>query len=336
MHRIDTLDSFRGLAALLVVLFHLTLHQSDAIWHFSWGCTGVDLFFMISGFVILMTLYRTKSPKDFVFARFSRLYPVYWVAVTITALAMLVGQYGGYSQISWWEYFTNLSMFQQYFEVRDLDGSYWTLLVEMLFYAAMLALLTTHQLKHTSKFGLGVVLLQLLIHGLVSQYWPQVYATICKGFPLINHFQLFWAGILFYRIYTQGHSWQRYLGLVLAYGVTIFLFDKIGKSNLFVSFEEYIFIVAFYFVLFYLFVQKRLEWLNNRATLFLGSISYSLYIIHHYLMVGIITIIKDKFGWSFGVASLLALATAFGIAILMTYWIEKPALMYLRKQYKSQ
>jgi peptidoglycan/LPS O-acetylase OafA/YrhL len=81
--RLLELDVFRGLAALAVVLFHYTTvyertydHHDEMLFDFSLGHYGVQLFFIISGFVIFMTLNRTKSALDFVVSRFSRLYPV--------------------------------------------------------------------------------------------------------------------------------------------------------------------------------------------------------------------------------------------------------------------
>lgn len=334
--RLATLDTFRGIAALVVVLFHLTLHQADAPFQLSWGATGVDLFFIISGFVIFMTLNKTTNARDFVFARFSRLYPVYWTAVTLTALCMVVGSYLGYSQVSWREYLINMTMFQHYFNTRDLDGSYWTLIVEMLFYGLMLLCFWFKKIERLEWYGLVLVLFQLLIHSWLRLYSPYIYLTIQAIFPLINHFQLFWAGIIFYKIYQEGYNKWRIAGLVIAYGVTLYLYDKSGRSSLFVAPQEYLMTTTVYFILFFLFISRHLEWVNSRITVFLGTISYSLYVIHHYFMVGVITILQDKLGWSFIAAGIIALISAIMLASLITYFIEKPSLQYLRVWYKSK
>jgi peptidoglycan/LPS O-acetylase OafA/YrhL len=333
--RLATLDTFRGIAALAVVLFHLTLHQAEAPVHFSWGVTGVDLFFIISGFVIYMTLNKTTRAVDFVFARFSRLYPVYWVAVTLTAGWMLIGKYWGYSDISWGDYLANMTMFQHYFGVRDLDESYWTLIVEMLFYGLMLLAFLFNKVKNLEWYGFALVVIQAIVHGWVSVMYPALYTSIREGFPLINHFQLFWAGILYYKIYTEGYQLQRVGGIVLAYVLTLFLFEKAGRSNLFLSWPEYIAVSTLYFGSFFLFVSQRLEWINNRITRFLGTISYSLYVIHHYFMNGVVTLLRDKLGWQFIPAALVALMGALVLAVGITYLVEKPALNYLRLRYRS-
>ncbi|NNU33532.1 acyltransferase [Mucilaginibacter sp. S1162] len=61
-NRILELDALRGIAALLVVAFHFNIPLRDKL-SLQWGVTGVDLFFMISGFVILLTLKNTKTGK---------------------------------------------------------------------------------------------------------------------------------------------------------------------------------------------------------------------------------------------------------------------------------
>src|SRR2546430_2652712 len=92
--RFAELDLLRGVAALWVVLFHYTTQYSrlyvpdrrDLLgFEFPDGTLGVYLFFMISGFVIFMTLHRSERPLDFVVSRFARLYPAYWAGIVLTA-----------------------------------------------------------------------------------------------------------------------------------------------------------------------------------------------------------------------------------------------------------
>lgn len=78
------LDALRGIAAVLVVLFHLKMDTGNPDYGLHLGMTGVDLFFLISGFVIFMTLRKTSSSNDFVISRFIRLYPTYWACVSFT------------------------------------------------------------------------------------------------------------------------------------------------------------------------------------------------------------------------------------------------------------
>lgn len=116
------LDALRGIAALAVVLFHFTMYRPEAGYGFVLGVTGVDLFFIISGFVILLSLEKTRDWKEFLLDRFSRLYPAYWACVTLAALTALISQ--GPARDLAGRYLANLTMFQLYFGAADLDGSY--------------------------------------------------------------------------------------------------------------------------------------------------------------------------------------------------------------------
>ena len=89
--RLECVDSLRGIAATAVMLFHYTtrydqlfVQQQSLGFDVPWGYPGVNLFFMISGFAIFMTLDKTRRPMDFVVSRFSRLFPSYWSAVLLT------------------------------------------------------------------------------------------------------------------------------------------------------------------------------------------------------------------------------------------------------------
>src|ERR1044072_9360250 len=94
--RIKELDALRGIAALMVVFFHYTFWRPQAKLGFNLGTTGVDLFFMISGFVIFMSLLHINQSKEFVINRISRLYPGYWACVTFTFIALSVYRHSGF------------------------------------------------------------------------------------------------------------------------------------------------------------------------------------------------------------------------------------------------
>src|SRR2546423_3808210 len=89
-HRLAELDALRGVPVLMVLAYHYTTRFGElfplaaAPASFPFGAYGVELFFVISGFVIFMTLDRSERPADFLPARFSRLYPAYWAAVLTT------------------------------------------------------------------------------------------------------------------------------------------------------------------------------------------------------------------------------------------------------------
>ena len=90
--RFHELDVLRGVAAVGVVLFHyitrydqLYPRRGDVAFDFEIGSSGPLLFFVISGFVIFMTLSRCTVVSDFTVSRFSRLYPVYAFSLLLSA-----------------------------------------------------------------------------------------------------------------------------------------------------------------------------------------------------------------------------------------------------------
>ena len=99
-NRIYEMDVLRISGALVVIMYHYTFRglilNGERIPLFpaievvtKYGYLGIGLFFMISGFVILFSALN-KSPLEFVISRIDRLYPVYWVAVSITATTIIV------------------------------------------------------------------------------------------------------------------------------------------------------------------------------------------------------------------------------------------------------
>src|SRR4051812_18925698 len=89
-NRYKELDALRGVVAILVVFFHFTMNRSEYNSFLKPGTTGVDLFFIISGFVIFMTLKKTSTRAEFVINRISRLYPTNWSVVSFTFILIVL------------------------------------------------------------------------------------------------------------------------------------------------------------------------------------------------------------------------------------------------------
>jgi peptidoglycan/LPS O-acetylase OafA/YrhL len=112
--RVNEIDFLRFFAALMVVFFHYSFrgYAADGMSTMpypllapvaKYGYLGVELFFLISGFVILMTA-STGSLKKFIVSRFARLYPAFWACCTVTFLTIVtIG--GKYYSASIGQYF---------------------------------------------------------------------------------------------------------------------------------------------------------------------------------------------------------------------------------------
>ncbi|WP_392544929.1 acyltransferase family protein [Oryzobacter telluris] len=145
--RIDGLDYLRFVAALAVVAFHWTSNgprwgQMPSIAPgveqvTVYGHLGVDVFFLISGYVILITA-RGKSARSFVVSRLVRLFPTFWVALVITVVVLLV--IGG-RQTPVGTALCNLTMVPDALGCTFVDGSYWSLAYELAFYAFVLGVI---------------------------------------------------------------------------------------------------------------------------------------------------------------------------------------------------
>ncbi|MFI9613172.1 acyltransferase family protein [Streptomyces sp. NPDC052023] len=152
--RLYVVDGIRLVAALMVVLHHFagTRRADEAgniIWDrpvselmptvfrvASFGWIGVEIFFVISGFVICMSCWG-RTPKDFFVSRVIRLYPAYWFAVFFTT-AVLVLLPGVQERLRLREVLFNLTMLQSGSKVPNVDPVYWTLWSELRFYLLFL------------------------------------------------------------------------------------------------------------------------------------------------------------------------------------------------------
>lgn len=119
--RIVVLDVARAIAAVSVFLFHYGLC--------SFGYLGVELFFLLSGFVLSLPS-RHKSIFSFTWSRCVRLYPTYWVAMTLTACSLALSG----AHLSMRTVAANATMLTAFLGESYIDGVYWSLTEEIVFY----------------------------------------------------------------------------------------------------------------------------------------------------------------------------------------------------------
>ena len=160
------LDLIRFCAALMVMAYHYTFIQSHHITfglveypnlEVAWGGVGVEIFFVLSGFVIAFTA-NNRSPGAFARSRFLRLYPAVWICATISLVAILPVSERSNLGIAVL-YLKSLTIWPTHWpHAGRIDGVYWSLAVEMAFYAFFFAILLSGQFK---RFGMWMVLLGL-------------------------------------------------------------------------------------------------------------------------------------------------------------------------------
>jgi peptidoglycan/LPS O-acetylase OafA/YrhL len=166
------------------------------------GLRAVDMFFMISGFVILVTLERTRSAADFVMARFGRLYPAYWLCLTLTTLTIvLIPQ--PVQSISTAQVLANFTMFNLYFGYLPIGSVYWSLAVECAFYGIMATVFALRWLPHIEALGA----IWTLLSALLFTVFPSAGAMLpwrVQTMTILPYAPLFYAGILFFRRISGG------------------------------------------------------------------------------------------------------------------------------------
>ncbi|HEY6642726.1 acyltransferase [Povalibacter sp.] len=321
--RLPELDALRGLLVVYVMLVHYTHRYDELFGHtmpvplVEGGFLRVQGLFAISGFIISMTLGRTRSAADFVYARASRLYPAYWIAVALTFLVVAFAQLPERT-VSVGEAAINLSMLQEFVGAPHVDGAYWTLTIELLFYF-WIALLYFSRARQFLVPVLGawfVLALLLKFAGDVLQWAPAPYvakAFICPWIPF------FGLGMLAHRAMQLG-CWDR-TGAAMMAAAVVTAGICWGPASALMAFA-----IA---VAFMLLLAGGLASLRQKPLIFLGTISYPLYLLHQNIgYVGIRWL--EGQGWHPLLAIAGTMAVAITLASVIAFHIERPALRWLR------
>jgi peptidoglycan/LPS O-acetylase OafA/YrhL len=292
-NRIYQIDLFRFIAAISVVLFHYLFrgwaadNLSDVSFNeighfFKYGYLGVDFFFIISGFVILLSI-KKRSISKFIISRFSRLYPIYWICLILSfSVIVLIGEPRYNADFN--QFFFNISMLQNYLGVKSIDGVYWTLFVEMKFYIfivgtyLLLNKLIEFKIEYLVIFWLSLTLFYIPLHELSI-------FKILNYFLILQWSSYFIAGMIFFQIYKNGSSIKYLILLSISFAISLYYaFSNIGyieiKYN--TSFSPLIIgitIFIFYLVMF-LVTTNEMKKINSPKLMQLGLLTYPLYLIH--------------------------------------------------------
>src|SRR3569833_1330911 len=138
--RLREIDALRIGAAVAVMVYHYTFAHTvfgGVSQVTRLGFLGGDLFFVISGFGSPLSAFG-RTPRQFAASRAARLYPAFWVAVTLTTAGSIL--LSSADHISVVRYLTNLTMFNALADQPNIDVVYWTLWAEMRFYFLVLLL----------------------------------------------------------------------------------------------------------------------------------------------------------------------------------------------------
>lgn len=337
--RLHVLDGLRFLAALMVVGYHYVGY--DHWWRSPWGAStasvfptahsaavygwlGVELFFLISGFVICMSCWG-RTPRQFAVSRFVRLYPAYWFAIAVTSAVLLLrpGGWDGHPH----DILADLTMLQEPLGARDIDGVYWSLWVELRFYLLFLVVAAVG-LTYRRVVGFCVVWL------LAATLAPASGSRLIDLTVVPEYAPFFVGGVVIYLIHRfgarrpvlwllLGTSWllaQDTLG-----GLVTDADHSVGGG---LSWGISLAIVTVFYALMLAAALGTLDFMNWRLLGVAGSLTYPLYLLHEDIGW---EVIRHTHGWVNAWVLVCALvAVMLAAAWLVHRFVERPAASRLK------
>ena len=291
-NRQPALDWLRGVAALAVVMFHYFYKGPKEGWvqgntHpiletvSSYGYLGVHFFFMISGYVIMMTA-QNSSLRRFVASRVSRLAPALWVCMSITVAIELLVPSSPFKPESWVQYLANLTLVPKVFGQEPIDGAYWSLAVEINFYAWVALVIAVGQLKRIETFLL--FWLGLSFVNFLRPMYPVELYTSAHWAPLFS------AGAFFFLVHQSGWTARRRMGMLAAFLLAcLYAWREVGRVDdvaelMSLGKQPHHLIVmgimVSYFLLFWAVAAGRFRLENSRWSDLSGRLTYPLYLLH--------------------------------------------------------
>jgi peptidoglycan/LPS O-acetylase OafA/YrhL len=330
-HHLPSLDGLRGIAILSVVGFHYfyinaaPFNQTEIYpyrdafvgWTiFQYGFLGVPLFFMISGFVIALTLEKCATPWDFAIRRFARIWPALLVWSTLTffflhfsnsPFALTTHQTLEYFIPSW----TLLpeALWATVFPgVRLIDNVYWSLVVEFRFYLfAAIVYWSSRRMNFARNFAVFTIS-AVLLNLAAKSIFPGRILSIFGLVFLPEHLPWFAAGAIFYQLYKgELNDWLGFILLLIMYAFLAKLsLPRDYCSTIVMGAISFGFFAVFYAVAKF---PKFIKAFETPALVYVGTWSYSIYLIHSEIGTSIIS----------GISSALGTWTSFSLVIALIF-----------------
>lgn len=334
-NKLAGIQTLRGLAATLVVVHHALEQSNGAVGRFSpdWlttlGASGVDIFFVISGFIMMYVCFgpgvQTPTPTDFLLHRAIRIYPFYWVC----CLAILLISAIGFLKHHSWSGGTIFASFALLPSTDKLIGVSWTLVCEVYFYlifagALLCRSMTATAIVTASAIGFFMVLGNFLPPG------PSSYL-------LANPIQLeFCLGLLLGLFFVWAKNVRRSWPIGILFGIIGIVLLAVASAlvphpstNGLIGFSR---VIAWGLPALSV-VAASLETRSasgpvSSGLFILGNASYALYLTHIFVMIGYGWILKwtniSQISQLMIVPIVILISIAIGLAAHVT--IERPLM----------
>lgn len=326
--RLSGLDGLRLLAAVAVVAYHYTGIETQ-YWGAAprevfptlnvvtrYGFLGVEFFFIISGFVILMTAYG-KSVTLFAASRVARLYPAYWAAIGLTVLLQVFWQDGRNLNVP--DALLNLTMVQEAFDVTNAQGAFWSLWIELKFYLLigafiLVGITRARVIALAAIWPLLARIVDVTNEGLLTSLLVPTYAP---------YFSL---GMMLFLLYRDGNSLIVWLVAALNFILCLHhatayaprASELVGES---VSPAVVAGLLCAMVAAVWCVSSGPLRGISGRWLGVLGGLTYSLYLIHGQFGFWVIDALAPRSN-AYAVLA-LAVVLAIGLACLIHFAVER-------------
>jgi peptidoglycan/LPS O-acetylase OafA/YrhL len=364
--RLPELDGVRGLAIILVIVWHVVV-SIDAtpgsalayvlkLFGLTWA--GVDLFFVLSGYLICSILFDQRENKGFISAFFIRrafrILPLYVLCVGAAYAAKeLLGLHSNWlftDMMPWWSYVTftqNFAMAQQGGFGGNVLGITWSLAVEEQFYLLVPFLARWLTPSQFWRFGVGAIIVCNLVR-VAMVHSGYVHADVAIYVLLPTRCDALIAGALVACAMRAPHvtkftvaSGSAINGCIVLLGALVFSMTTLSYSaRAFALAHGGYTLIALFFALSLLIVVRGewpqlTKWLQFRPLRSIGIVAFGLYLLHQPIR-GLVHIALDlgtpKIANGFDVfATLLALVLTFVVAGTSWALIERPLIRLGRK-----
>lgn len=341
-NRIYHIDGFRGIAILMVVFYHAYsrwyqiepfAHNNTLVNFFNFGALGVQLFFAISGYVIYMSILRSRNIFEFAKARYLRLAPAMLLGSSLIYLTseIIYERPGG--SVNLIDFLPSLTFIDPLLiskisslEVKSLDGAFWSLYVEVKFYLSVGIFFFVFRDK-TLKFLLILYFSWLLIGFflLIKNDLPFIKLI----FNILTNSGVRWYGWFLLGVYAYKYENNKSLNnLIGMFFLALFasITTKLGNLNYTIG----AFLIAILFIL-PIWSENSKIIFSNKFFLFFGFISYPLFLIHQNIITGL-AIKYYKFKQD--LPSFIYPILPFIIVIIISYFIARSE-PYIKQKLKK-
>ncbi|MFJ1750113.1 acyltransferase family protein [Streptomyces sp. NPDC088116] len=348
-NRMRALDGLRILAALMVCVYHYAGRGGEVgdAWGRSpnelfpdlsplaaYGCLGVQIFFVISGFVICMSSWG-RSLGDFFRSRVSRLYPAYWAAIVlVTAACVVLPSVSEPLRVN--EVLVNLTMLQQPMGADRVLGVCWTLWVEARFYLLFALFVVWKGVTYRRVvifcclWTVATVLAVVADQPIIDEIVMQEYAPFFIGGLALYLIHRYGSDLLLWGIVAT--SWL--LGQRFA---TTALWNP-DATSVFVERSPHVIllIVTFAFASVAAVALGWLRWADWRWLTFAGTLTYPFYLVHEHLGWFAIAVLHKRFGLAAWLTLIATVVLMLVVAWLLHRLVEKPFGPRLKRAMKLQ